>query len=161
MTTYNLDLLREQLTKVGLYLESIDINGNPKYWNYPLNDHSTDGLVETGTAIILAHDPTGKSIRQQFQFDLNTMDTDIRSTPNWATWTPTEAQTNVTNLIFGGTDEATLDTQIDGITTIAQVRASLKQIVSAIIAIRTILSTMAKILVYFRKFIVDNDAVWK
>jgi len=161
MATYNIELLKEQLAAVGLYLDTINTNEFPRYFNYPLTDHSTDNLVETGAAIIAAHDPNGRSIHQQFQFDLSVMDTDIRSIPNWATWTPTEAQTNVTNLIFGGTDEATLDAQIDTITTIAQVRASLKQIVSALVAIRTILSTMAKILVYFRKFIIDNDKVWK
>jgi len=156
MTVYNVPLLKEQLANAGIFLDLITTDGI-MYFNPP----TPDNLLATGAAIIAAHDPNGKSSHQQFELDLSVMDTDIRSIPNWATWSPTDAQTNVTNLIFGGTDEATLDAQIDTITTIAQVRASLKQIVSAIIAIRTILSTMAKILVYFRKFIIDNDKVWK
>lgn len=161
----NQELLSEQLAKVGIYALNIDY-----YFVYDNSMNITgimfEGgipvpLTETGTAIFLSHDGSQLSTRQKYDVDLSSMVTNVQSIPNWATWTPDEAQTNVTNSIFGGTDEATLDSQIDSITTIAQVRTSLKQIVSAIITIRTILGNMAKILLYIRKFLVDNNTVWR
>lgn len=87
--------------------------------------------------------------------------------PDWATWTATEAETNITNAIFNGQDATTIKTninaQLTNITTanVSQINTRLDVIrilfgnaVDAIIAVRTILVAMGKAIIYLRNLVI-------
>lgn len=87
--------------------------------------------------------------------------------PNWATWTATDAETNINNSIFAGQTatqvKANITSTLTDITTanvsqinarLAVIRTLLGNAVDAIIAIRGILAAMGKALVYLRNLII-------
>lgn len=87
--------------------------------------------------------------------------------PDWATWTDTESEINITNAIFGGQSAATIKaniaSQLTNITTanVSQINARLDVIrtllgnaVDAIIAIRTILVAIGKAIIYIRNLVI-------
>lgn len=93
--------------------------------------------------------------------------TNFNVLPNWATWTDTEAETNITNSIFGGqsatTIKANIASSLTDITTanvnqintrLAVIRTLLGNAVDAIIVIRNILAAMGKAIVYLRNLVV-------
>ena len=75
---------------------------------------------------------------------------ELLSLPNWATWTATQAKDAVSTQITGGLTIEQCNAAIDAAATVAAFRPILKNIVRAIYAIETILTAMAKAIIYIR-----------
>lgn len=78
---------------------------------------------------------------------------DFLNLPDWASWTAQEATDNITNAIFGGKTLAQIETDIDNLpATIAGMKTGLKSAAAQIITIRTLLTFIAKAIVYIRDY---------
>ena len=81
--------------------------------------------------------------------------TGFNGLPNWATWTPAEAATNIMGSILNGWDQAQADAWVDqNVTSWAGARAAFKQVTASIISIRSILVAMAKAVLFLRDYII-------
>lgn len=102
-----------------------------------------NGLVSTPTT------PTESSLLQLVINSAGNFD----SLPDWSTWTAQEANDYVTSNILNGWNQAQVDSYIDtNVTSLAGARTAFKQIGAAIISIRTIMTFMAKAVVYLRDY---------
>ena len=73
------------------------------------------------------------------------------------TFTPDEAELYVRNQIFDGIEPSALDTWIDtNVTDLASARTALKFIGANIMTIRTILSIIAKVILYIRDILIKR-----
>jgi hypothetical protein len=80
--------------------------------------------------------------------------------PDWATWNPNEAQTNVTNMVLQGQTKEQVNTWIDtnvvgaNVATLAgNVRTAMKLLAGAIIDLRTVVAMIAKVIMFIRDII--------
>ncbi len=71
--------------------------------------------------------------------------------PDWATWTAEEAAQHITGAIFAGKTLAQVDADIDLLpATVAGMRTGLHQAAAALIAVRVILTALARAVIYLR-----------
>ena len=76
--------------------------------------------------------------------------------PDWIkTWTADDASTYVHDNVLSGLDVAGVDAYVDNLpNTVAGMKTGLKQIGSALVAIRDILEIIAKLLMYIRDLVI-------
>jgi len=83
--------------------------------------------------------------------------TDFLNLPNWATYSPSEAQDAVLNSILGGASLETVEAQIDAsANTVAATKELIKLLAAAVIQQRTIMQKMALMHVYERRFLIER-----
>src|SRR5688572_13749361 len=71
--------------------------------------------------------------------------------PDWANWTPAQAENHVLNAILNGRTLEEVDADIDGLpATVAGMRAGLHSVADALIDTRTVLIKMARAIIYLR-----------
>ena len=75
---------------------------------------------------------------------------ELLSLPNWATWTAQEAETNVGNLITNGIAQETAEAAVAAASNIASLRPILLNLIRAVYSIETILTAIAKCIIYIR-----------
>lgn len=106
--------------------------------------------------LFLAHDPLAVHPRSAYA-EIEATRGHFQQMPQWATWTPEEAESFVQSSILNGDDQAALDVWIESsVTNLAGARTALKQIAGSLIAIRTILTAMAKAIIYLRDIAVRS-----
>lgn len=105
-------------------------------------------------AVVDAHVPNMRyfagEIKELEVIIANQQKVELLSLPNWATWTASEAKDNVSSLITGGLTIEQCNTAIDNAATVAAFRPILKNIVRAIYAIESILTAIARAIIYMR-----------
>lgn len=76
---------------------------------------------------------------------------DFEALPGWATWTAAEAEAFIHDSVFGGSDLAAVQSQIDALpATIAGMKAGLKNIADAIIQLRSNQQRIVRAIVLLR-----------
>lgn len=125
------------------------------------NSHTIDKgqLFRNGVAVVI--NPPGEDWVAEETAILSR--TGWRDLGDWATWTPQEAELGVRNLIFDGTNLADLETWVSSSitgTNVTQLRtqliAALKIIVREIVTVRTVLSIVAKVIMYIRDILIKR-----
>lgn len=80
----------------------------------------------------------------------------LETPPDWANWTYQQVENHITNAILNGWSLADVEVQIDALPgTVDGMRTGLRQIATALVAIRGILVTMAKAILYIRNLIIS------
>lgn len=138
----------------------VDSNGTIITATFP----ESTSLADIQTTLIGVQIP--QSVIDAYQLALSARN-NFNGLPNWATWTASDAETNITTSIFAGQSAATVKaniaSQLTDITTanvsqinirLAVIRTLFGNAVDAIITIRGILVAIGKGLVYLRDLVV-------
>jgi hypothetical protein len=120
---------------------------------YIYADDNTD--EQAVQAIVDVHDPdeltTGELIQQAVDDSIE----GFKTIPDWATWTPNEAEQHIQENVINGFDQTQLDAWIDtNVTNLAEAKDALKLIGGAIIDLRNIVSKIAKMIMWLRNIII-------
>lgn len=77
--------------------------------------------------------------------------------PDWANWTPQQAENHIQNAILNGKTLAELELEIDDLpATVAGMKTGLKQVAAALVDIRAMLKKLAKAIIYIRNLTLRN-----
>ena len=81
--------------------------------------------------------------------------TGFKNLPDYATWTPDEAEANVINTVLNGWNKTQAEDWIDAnVTNLAEAKAALKIIAGALIDLRNIASKIAKMMMWLRNIVI-------
>ena len=130
-----------------LYLE-----GNSQGVRLTVPDVSDEQAI---SLVVNAHDPNVLSPGEIVGQDIEAAVTGFKNLPNYATWTPTEAEDYVHDNVLNGWNKTEADAWIDAnVTNLAEAKTALKLIAGALIDIRNILSQIVKIIMWLRNIII-------
>lgn len=130
----------------------LQLEGNNEGVRLIVPDDAIESEIET---VINAHDPNVLSVGEVISLDVETALDGFKNLPDYATWTPNEAEQYVTNTVLNGWDKTAANSWIDAnVTNIESARTAMKQLAGAIIDIRKILSLVAKMLMWLRNIII-------
>ena len=104
-----------------------------------------------------AHDPTARiAYNEEKRTSQDEAVTNYTVLPDWIkTWTANDVSTYVHDNVLSGLDVAGVDAYVDNLpNTVAGMKTGLKQIGSALVAIRDILEIIAKLLMYIRDLVI-------
>ena len=125
------------------------------------NDQSVKLTVPDGSdvlvieVIINAHDSAVLTAGELLQIDIEAALDGFKNLPNYATWTPAEAETHVTDAVLNGWTVAEANAWIDtNVTDMASAKTALKQIAGAVIDLRKMLSLVVKMLMWLRNIVI-------
>lgn len=83
---------------------------------------------------------------------------DFRSLPNYATFTPDEAESAVVAAVLGGQSKAELDAEIDALpNSVAGMKTGLKQLAGGVVDLRAVLGKVARMVTYLRVIVVRRQ----
>ena len=114
-----------------------------------------DAIEEEINVVVTAHNPDELSIAEVINKEITDSYTGFRNIPNWAPWTPREAEDFVHSDILNGMTKAEVEVWIDAnVTTLATARNALKLIGGELIDLRNICEKLALSVMYLRNIIV-------
>lgn len=118
--------------------------------------HADDDTEESViAAIVVAHDPDVLTQGEIISRDFDKAVEDFKSYPDWATWTPDQAEQHVVDNVINGFDKIELDAWIDSnVTDLTSAITALKLIGGAIVDLRSIVSKIAKMVMWIRDVVI-------
>lgn len=132
-------------------------------WRDPNTTKPTEQECLAEWEVYLVEKAAEDAEEQQVAENETTARTGWRDLGDWATWTPQEAELGVRNLIFDGANLADLETWVSSSitgTNVTQLRtqliAALMIIVREIVTVRTVLSIVAKVIMYIRDILIKK-----
>lgn len=161
----NMALLHYELGQMGLPVEGVSVviashatQGIAEFYQGPNDLVRVDysrvvSGVESAAAqtAINNHNPAALTPWDKDEVDATTAKTTYRNLPNYATWTPDEAQTNITNAILSGKTGPVLDAEIDALpNSFVGIKAGMKVLANGVVDVRTILAIIGKLLTLLR-----------
>lgn len=142
----NLLLLLDELIAAGLPAVGVSGDGRIDYARI-----LTAAETLLAEQVVATHNPAGLSLRQQDEAAAEVAKSDFRNLPNYSTWTPNEAQDNITAMILAGKTLAQINTDIDNLpNTIAGMKTGLKSVAQGIVNLRTVLAIIGKLVILLR-----------
>jgi hypothetical protein len=141
----NVSKLHQELVAAGVPVVSVHINGTVDY----ADDPTPEEITLTGQ-IIAAHDPTDYVELRRKQAILL-----ARAIPGWATFTPGQMETAITNGVLGGYDQTGFDAWVDANVTVASLatlKAVTKLLGHAILDLRTAVILLSKMILALRDY---------
>ena len=117
-----------------------------------------DANEEEVQVVIDAHDPEALSTneqnevyREEDEAEAQDAKDNFRVIPNWATWTPEEAEQHVHDTVLSGMDTTQIEAWIDGnVNDLASARTALKLIGGELVDLRNICEKLALAVMYLR-----------
>jgi len=117
-----------------------------------------DANEEEVQVVIDAHDPEALSTneqnevyREEDEAEAQDAKDNFRVIPNWATWTPEEAEQHVHDTVLSGMDITQIEAWIDGnVNDLASARTALKLIGGELVDLRNICEKLALAVMYLR-----------
>jgi len=115
-----------------------------------------DGTNEVAVAAVInAHDPNVLSTGEVIGLRTEEAITGFRNLPDYATWTPEEAEQNCIDAVLNGWDKTQTDAWIDSsVTNIASAKTVMKRLAGDMIVLRNILSKVVKMMMWLRNIII-------
>ena len=115
-----------------------------------------DDANEEGISIVVtAHNPDELSIAEIINKEIADSYTGFRTIPNWATWTPQEAEDFVHGDILNGMTKAEVEAWVDAnVTTLATAKNALELIGGELIDLRNVCEKLALSVMYLRNIVV-------
>jgi hypothetical protein len=137
--------LHQELQAAGLPVVSVHSNGTVDY-----ADILTPEEITLAAQIIASHDPTNYVELRREQAILL-----ARAIPGWATYSPAQMETAITNGVMSGYDQTGFDAWVDANVTVASL-ATLKAVTKlqghAILDLRTAVILLSKMILALRDY---------